>query len=196
MRGRRAFIVLTIYLRPAGADRATARTWIVEPTRADSFARRLRSGRPVDASAIVGQAIFALLSIFQLIARLLPRPASTAGAISLEREKQTLDLLVDDADRVGRDRPRQAAQRAHLRVLLIVASIPMTALVFMFGGVGPRTSSASYIVLLATAIALGVDRPVLLRARQAHPGRDRPRPRHVLALTVGTVMLFIFWTAS
>ena len=39
--------------------------------------------------------------------------------------------------------------------LLIAASIPLMAVVFVFGGVGPEDVLSGYIVLIATALGLG-----------------------------------------
>ena len=51
-------------------------------------------GGTFSASAEIGRALFVAMLILLTLIVLVLAPASTAGAISLEREKQTLDLLI------------------------------------------------------------------------------------------------------
>ena len=62
MRGRRAFVVLTIYLGILALIAYGVYVVIVPSARAQGG-----FGAPVNASALVGQAIFILLSFFQLL---------------------------------------------------------------------------------------------------------------------------------
>ena len=61
-------------------------------------------------------------------------PAFTAGAISLEREKQTLDMLVSTPMRPGGIVVGKLLSALAFVVLMIVAAIPISALVLMYGG--------------------------------------------------------------
>ena len=84
MRGRRAFIVLTIYL--ALLALITYGSYlVVAPSARDNFGGGGFVNQ-ANTSAIVGQTIFTLLSIFQLILICFIAPGFTAGQISLERE--------------------------------------------------------------------------------------------------------------
>ena len=87
MRGRRAFVILTIYLLLLGGF-----AWMVELIMERTYTlglRRLGGLRVgVDRPGHLRRAPDARDPPGGL-----PRPASTAGAISLEREKQTLDML-------------------------------------------------------------------------------------------------------
>ena len=120
-------------------------------------------------------------------------PAFTAGAISLEREKQTLDLLVTTpisslAIVVGK-----LLSALVYVFLLIIASIPLTALVFLFGGVGPEDLVRGYAVLLVTALGLGsvgLFCSTLVRRTQA---ATIITYFTVLAMTIGAVFIFVFW---
>ena len=61
-----------------------------------------------------------------------------------------------DADLVARDRRSASSSRRSSWVLLLsLASIPVTALVFMFGGVGPDDMVKGYVVLLVDGPVLG-----------------------------------------
>ena len=88
MRGRRAFVVLTIYLLLLGGFAVMVETLI---------ARNYQTGfggSSAFASAAIGQGIFAALLMLMTLQVVFLAPSSTAGAISLEREKQTLELLI------------------------------------------------------------------------------------------------------
>jgi hypothetical protein len=89
MRGPRAFIALTFYLALLAGF--TVMIYLLSAQSAASQAA-FGGGNPY-ASASVGQAIFTVLLFLQILLVVFLAPAATAGAISLEREKQTLDLL-------------------------------------------------------------------------------------------------------
>src|SRR4029079_10967376 len=77
------------------------------------------------------------------------------GAISSEREHQTLDLLaVTPISSLAIVLGKLFSALAWVFVL-ILASIPITALVFVFGGVAPDDVIRGYAVLFATVIGLG-----------------------------------------
>ena len=94
-------------------------------------------GQATFASATVGRGIFADLLMLQTLMVAVLAPAATAGTISSEREHQTLELLAvtpisSFAIVVG----KLLSALAWVFVL-VLASIPVTALVFVFGGVAP-----------------------------------------------------------
>src|SRR5687767_2238345 len=75
MRGRRAFVILTIYLMLLGGF-----AWMVEML----VERSVASGfNQATGSAQIGQAIFIALLFFETLLVLFLAPAFTAGAISL-----------------------------------------------------------------------------------------------------------------
>ena len=123
-------------------------------------------------------------------------PASTAGAISLEREKQTLDLLDHDADLVARDRARQARVRACPGSCCCCSRRSRSsALVFTFGGVAPDDVLRAYVILLVTAFAfgaIGLFVSALVKRTQAATVINLVA---VIVLTAGTAFIFLFWTA-
>ena len=102
-RGRRAFVIITVYLAVLALIAYGVYSVVAPSARTQA---QFGGGGPFgttfpNASATIGQAIFALLSIFQLLLVAFIAPAFTAGTISLEREKQTLDLLVTTPMRPG-----------------------------------------------------------------------------------------------
>jgi ABC-type transport system involved in multi-copper enzyme maturation permease subunit len=190
MRGRRAFVVLTIYL-----GLLTLITYgsylVVAPSARDNFGGVVNQA---NTSAIVGQTIFTLLSIFQLILICFIAPGFTAGQISIEREKQTLDLLVSTPMRPGSIVLGKLLAALAFVVLMVVAAVPITAIVLMYGGATVEDIVRQQVVLLATAVALGAIGlffSALLKRTQAATVLSYIT---MLALTLGTIMLFGFWT--
>ncbi len=187
MRGRRAFVILTIHLLLVAGF-----AWMVE-----SIAERAYTsgfGGSLSASAEIGRQMFtALLMLLTLIVLVLA-PASTAGAISLEREKQTLDLLTTTPISSLAIVLGKLLSALGWVFLLLLASIPVTALVFTFGGVGPDDMIKGYVVLVATAFAfgsIGLFVSALVKRTQAATVINLVS---VIALTAGTTFLFVFWT--
>jgi len=190
MRGRRAFVVLTIYLALLALITYGAYL-IVAPSAQVGF---VNGGGQANASGIIGQTIFTLLSIFQLVLVCFIAPGFTAGQISLEREKQTLDLLVSTPMRPGAIVIGKLAAALAFVVLMIVAAVPITAIVLMYGGASIGDIVRQQLVLLATAVALGAIGlffSALVKRTQAATVLTYIT---MLGLTVGTVMVFGFWT--
>ena len=121
-------------------------------------------------------------------------PAMTAGAISLEREKQTLDMLATTpisslAIVIGK-----LLSALTYVFILIIASIPLTAMVFVFGGVGPDEVLRGYVVLFVTAIGLGSLGLFISALMQRTQAATVVTFFGVLALTMGTLFVVLFWT--
>jgi ABC-type transport system involved in multi-copper enzyme maturation permease subunit len=192
MRGRRAFIVLTVYLGILAL--ITYGVYVIVAPSARSMVGGGFGFGQANASALIGQSIFSLLSIFQMILVCFIAPAFTAGQISLEREKQTLDLLISTPMRPGAIVVGKLAAALAFVVLMIVAAVPITAIVLMYGGASVDDIVRQQVVLLATALALGAIGlffSALLKRTQAATVLTYIT---VLGLALGTVMLFIFWT--
>jgi ABC-2 type transport system permease protein len=195
MRGRRAFVVLTIYLAILALITYGVYVVVGPSVRAAADAGFGGGFGQANASAIIGQSIFTVLSIFQLILVCFIAPAFTAGQISLEREKQTLDLLVSTPMRPGAIVIGKLAAALAFVVLMIVAAVPITAIVLMYGGAAIGDIVRQQVVLLASAMLLGTVGlffSALIKRTQAATVLTYIT---MLALTLGTVMIFIFWTA-
>lgn len=173
MRARRAFAILTTYLVLLAGF-----AWMLErmnetasllgsgfvgscPPNASCVGPAIAPGFAFDgatvafSAAAIGRGIFVgLMMLLTLIVAVLA-PAATAGAISGERERQTLELLaVTPISSPAIVLGKLASALAWVFVL-ILASIPVTALVFVFGGVAPDDIARSYALLVATAIGMG-----------------------------------------
>lgn len=192
MRGRRAFVVLTIYLGILAL--ITYGVYIVVAPSARNAGGFGVGFGAANASAIIGQSIFTALSIFQLILVCFIAPAFTAGQISLEREKQTLDLLVSTPIRPAAIVLGKLFAALAFVVLMIVAAVPITAIVLMYGGASVDDIVRQQLVLLATALVLGTVGlffSALLKRTQAATVLTYIT---MLALTLGTALIFGFWT--
>src|SRR5437867_3063652 len=189
-RGRRAFVVMTIYLGLL-ALLAYATYAVVAPT--------VRSTQEfgvgtANASATIGIAVFTVLSLFQLLLVCFIAPAFTTGAISLEREKQTLDLLISTPLRPGAIVVGKLLAALAYVGLMILAAIPISAIVFMYGGATVDDLVRQQVVLLVTALglgAIGLFFSALIKRTQAATVLTYCA---MLFLTVGTVLIWVFWT--
>jgi ABC-2 type transport system permease protein len=193
-RGRRAFVVLTLYVAVLALIAYGAYSVVAPGVRAQAGFEGFATGGNPNASAEVGQAIFAMLSVIQLLLVSFIAPALTAGAISLEREKQTLDLLIATPLRPGAIVVGKLLSALAFVALMILAGIPVSALVLMYGGVSVDDILRQQVVLFASAIGLGVIGlfiSALLKRTQAAIVLTYCV---LLALTIGTLLVWRFWT--
>jgi ABC-2 type transport system permease protein len=187
MRGRRAFVLLTIYLLILGGF-----TWMMAVLQERSAGIGFGGGA-FFAAAQIGRELFISILMLQTFLVLITAPAATASAISLEREKQTLDLLTTTPISSLAIVLGKLLSALTYVFLLILASIPLTALVFMFGGVGPEELVRGYVVLLVTSVGLGsvgLFASALIKRTQAATVLTYVI---VLGMTLGASFLFIFW---
>jgi ABC-2 type transport system permease protein len=103
-----------------------------------------------------GQILFSVLVGFQVVLLAFVTPALTAGAISSERERQTIDLLfVTRIPSFSIIWGKLLASMSFV-VLLLILSIPIFSLVFLFGGIELDQVVYAFLVTLVTAFTLGV----------------------------------------
>jgi ABC-2 type transport system permease protein len=143
MRGNRAFIILTAHLLVLGL--ALLLVYLV--LRSD-----LSSGANLQARQSFGKAIFGLMVWMELVMISFTAPALTSGAIALERERQTFDLL-----KVTLLKPRSLALGKYLAglvfiFLLLITSLPMFGPAFIMGGVLLEEIFIAILILATSAI--------------------------------------------
>src|SRR5918995_6706801 len=189
MRGRRAFAILTIYLFLLAAFALMAEK-LIESQYTTGF-----GGSSAFAGAAIGQGIFAALLMLMTLQVAFLAPSSTAGAISLEREKQTLELLIATPISSVAIVVGKLLSALVYVFLLIAASIPLMAVVFVYGGVGPEDVLRGYIVLTAAALGLGSFGLLCSSLVKRTTAATAITIFGVLAITVGTVFILIFWQA-
>lgn len=159
MRGRRAFVVLTVYLLLLSGIAFGIYAYLRQQSAIDS--QRLMSQGVLNGvadmalSADIGHAIFSGLLLLLTLLVLVLSPAFTTGAISMEREKQTIDLLVTTPlSTLGMVIGKLVSALTYV-FLLILASVPVMSVVFVFGGVGPEDVLRAYALLFAAAFGMG-----------------------------------------
>jgi ABC-type transport system involved in multi-copper enzyme maturation permease subunit len=189
MRGRRAFVILTLYLVLL-AGFAWMLELMMERTSATGF-----GGNAAFASAAIGQGIFAGLLMLETLLVAFLAPMATAGSISLEREKQTLEMLAATPITSFAIVLGKLLSALIYVWLLIAASIPLTAVVFVFGGVAPDDVVRGYLVLIVTALgfgSFGLFCSSLVKRTQA---ATAVTIFGVLAVSMGTLFVIFFWQA-
>ena len=189
MRGRRAFIILTIYLLLLAGF-----AWMVELIMERQYSFGF-GGNGTYATAAIGQGIFAALLMLETLQVAFLAPSATAGAISMEREKQTLELLVvTPITSVAIVLGKLLSALVYVW-LLIAASIPLTAVVFLYGGVAPEDVIRGYLVLIVTALGLGAFGLFCSSLVKRTQAATAITIFGVLVMTIGSVFVLIFWQA-
>jgi ABC-type transport system involved in multi-copper enzyme maturation permease subunit len=187
MRGRRAFVILSLYLVLLAGF-----AWMVELI----MERTYQGGSgtvAAFATAAIGQGIFTGLLMLETLLVAFLAPMATAGSISLEREKQTLEMLAATPITSVAIVLGKLLSALIYVWLLIAASIPLTAVVFVFGGVAPDDIVRGYLVLVVTALGLGsfgLFCSSLVKRTQA---ATAVTIFGVLAMSVGTLFIIVFW---
>ena len=183
MRGRRAAIVITVYLLLLSSLGGMMLYFQRE---------QVRSGYDIRAASDVGLQIFVTMSLFQLFLVIFIVPGLTGAAIAGERDRQTLDLLLStQVSSLWIVLGKILASLSYVFVLML-AALPVFSVVFLFGGVSPGQVGLAFVISLVSALTLGtigVFLSVLIR---------RGQMATVLAysvtflLLIGTLVLTVF----
>ncbi|AEE96733.1 ABC transporter permease [Mahella australiensis] len=109
----------------------------------------------VNISRNLGLQLYTILAVIQFMLIIILIPAQTAGSISGEREKQTLDLLLcTPLSSLAIVLGKMLSSMSFV-LLLTIASIPLFSLVFLFGGIAPMDIVTLFAFYLITAFAVG-----------------------------------------
>jgi ABC-type transport system involved in multi-copper enzyme maturation permease subunit len=144
MRGKRAFIFITVYLSILvglfwTALQAGGQFWTMGALESIGF----------------GRGVFGAVMFIESLVIVALAPAYTAGLISQEREKQTFDLLsVTPISSLAIVLGKLLSGLSYL-ALIVGASIPIASLAFLFGGVDVVDMVRGYLVLIITGIGVG-----------------------------------------
>jgi ABC-2 type transport system permease protein len=107
-------------------------------------------------AANYGQTLFMWLIIFQMVLLAFITPALTAGAISSERERQTIDLLfVTRLPSFSILWGKLLASMSFV-LLLLLLSVPIFSLVFLFGGIELDQLATAFLVTGVATLTLGL----------------------------------------
>jgi ABC-2 type transport system permease protein len=109
----------------------------------------------VNAFQEMGMQLYSMLAVLQFSLLILITPAQTAGSISGEREKQTLDLLLSTKiSSFGIIFGKLISSMSYV-LLLIITSIPLFSLIFLFGGVTPGDMIKLFLFYIITVFSVG-----------------------------------------
>ncbi|MBN1660223.1 MAG: ABC transporter permease subunit [Anaerolineae bacterium] len=146
MRGARAFVTLTgMLLLLGGISYGIYRIVLLTST---------YSTAPL--SPQIGQTLFMALVTLELGLICFLTPAITAGTISSEMENQTYEMLLATPLRPASILRGKLFSALGYILVLILAAVPLSSLVFIFGGVAPRDMLKALVVLLVIAVTLGL----------------------------------------
>jgi ABC-2 type transport system permease protein len=182
MRGRRAVIILTIYL-----VLLTLALWLVYEAASASN----DFGNPLPTQlAEVGSTVFEWVLFFMLLIILFLVPAQTAGAIAGERERQTLvplqiTLLSPRSILLG----KVCAAMAFL-ALLIVAAVPLLAIAYLIGGVTIQQVLGGTALVLATGVCVATMCAAISTYARRVQSATVLSYGLTLGLTVGTLLAY------
>lgn len=110
--------------------------------------------------------LFSMLSYIQLGLILFITPGLTAGTVSSEREKQTLNILLTTAQSSFQIIFGKLLSSIAFLLLLLVSGLPIYSMVFLYGGVAPSQIASIFLFYFLTLLvigALGVMYSTLLR---------------------------------
>lgn len=110
----------------------------------------------VPVSPQIGQALLAGLAVVELMMVCFVTPAVTAGSISGEQEKLTYEMLLATPLRPASILWGKLISALSYVFLLVFAAVPMASLIFIFGGVALVDMLKALVVLVVTAVTLGV----------------------------------------
>ena len=144
MRGRQAFILLTVYL-------GLIAVFIVVIYNTMFGIRGVASWDP-SARQTAGKVIFGTVVLLELLLLSFIAPGLTAGAITSERERQTFDLLRTTLLSARSLVLGKLGAAFGYLFLLILTALPIQSLAFILGGVGMGEMVVSSLMLVVTAL--------------------------------------------
>jgi ABC-2 type transport system permease protein len=99
--------------------------------------------------------LFGMLTFIQLGLILFITPGLTAGTISTEREKQTLNMLLTTSQSSMQIILGKLSSSIAFLVLMLIAGLPVYSLVFLFGGISPGQLGLIFLFFFLTMITVG-----------------------------------------
>ncbi|MFQ6096535.1 MAG: ABC transporter permease subunit [Armatimonadota bacterium] len=148
LRGRRAFVVRTAFV--AVLSIVVIATWGGALMDVSGGVK----GATVDIRAIpgLGRQLFTSFGLALLVLLLAVVPGYAAGAISGEREKQTLESTLCTHLKPRHVVTGKLGACIMLSLALILSSLPAMGAVFLLGGVSPLEVALVFVILFATAV--------------------------------------------
>ena len=145
----------------------------------------------VNQSNIFATYIFMVIVQFCLIG--LIAPALTAGTISGEREKQTLDILMSTTLRpISIITGKLFASLSHI-ILLVISSIPIFSVIFLYGIIGAKELLQVFIFYIIIAVTLGSIGIFFSTFIRKSTAANVLSYALVIFLAIGTLLITIFY---
>lgn len=144
MRGRRAFILITVYLILLGG--------LVGLFYLGYAAAETTPGSEFSSNNM-GRTIFGAVFGLELMMVIFIAPAMTAGAISSERERLTLDLLRSTLLSPRMMIVGKLISALSFLLLLLIVAFPLQSLAYLSGGVTLEELFIAFLILIVTAFA-------------------------------------------
>lgn len=145
MRGRRAFVILTIYLALMGGLISLVYWGYISG-----------SPGPTSVARDAGKFILAMVLAVEVFLVAFIAPSFTAGSISGERERQTFDLLRTTLLTPSEIVWGKLVSALSYVLLLLVASIPLQGLAFLLGGVDWLELLLAQLLVLTAAVVFAL----------------------------------------
>lgn len=99
--------------------------------------------------------LFSMMTYIQLGLILFITPGLTAGTVSSEREKQTLNILLTTAQTSFQIILGKLTSSIAFLLLLVVSGLPIYSMVFLYGGVSPGQIAVIFLFYFLTLLAIG-----------------------------------------
>jgi ABC-type transport system involved in multi-copper enzyme maturation permease subunit len=147
MRGARAYWVLLVYV--------LLLTLVVASTYLTWYVQTSTGGVSQQAASRTGRTLFQLLFAFQAGLVALIAPAITAGAVTIEREQQTYQMLATCGLKPRHIIWGKLMAAVAFVALLLTSSLPLVSLSFLLGGVSPGEVFGTYLSLALSAFVFG-----------------------------------------
>lgn len=154
MRGKRAYVILTLYLVMLSCLIGSLYTSLYDSASYSTELYQLNQPN-VQNGPNIGKTIFAGTSFLLLILVSHIAPAFTAAAIAGERERQTFEVLLITPMKAIRIVWGKLGAVFLFLFLIIMTSLPIQSLAFLFGGVALTELLIATLVLVATALMFG-----------------------------------------
>lgn len=113
------------------------------------------AGGGYSSGAKIGEEFFTYISVVQGFLVAFITPAITSGAITIEKEQRTLEML--ELTRLSRGAivAGKLFSSVSFVALLLISSLPLTCLCFFLGGVAPEQVLSAYLLLLGGSFVAG-----------------------------------------
>lgn len=146
MRGWKAFGVMGAYCLVM-----TAVLLIAYYFMAEEFSHR---GMPYNNRVAIGRDLFVVLAWAQTILLTLIAPALSAGSLTQELERKTLEMLVLSPLTAGRIVLGKQLADFTYTMILLACSLPLAGITLMLGGISPAEIGVTYLLLAAWTFLL------------------------------------------